>query len=144
MNRQASYKTIAILIFILLLNGLWYNYVRRENTIYSWDFDNYWGKCWTFLHYFETNPALCARAFVHSIRGEDYTAEAILPTVLVLSLGEKLHLFSYSRLSYILVNGNLYLVPSLLFLVWLVSALRSGDFTVSLSGIPAAICSQAR
>ena len=138
MNRNALYKAIAILIFILLLNGLWYNYVRSENTIYSWDFDNYWGKCWRFLHYFETDPVLFARAFVHSVRGEDYTAEPILPTVLVLSLGEKLHLFSYSRLSYILVNGNLYLVPSLLLLVWLVSALRRNDFTVSLSGIPAA------
>ncbi|HZL43125.1 MAG TPA: hypothetical protein VFD66_07570, partial [Verrucomicrobiae bacterium] len=139
MNRQLIYKVGALLAAVLLLNLVWFDYVRRESTVYSWDNDGYWAKCWNFERELETNPRLFVLDTLRSIRNDDYTAEPTIPTALVLSLGAKLHLFSYSRAAYILTNGNLYIIPSLLLVVWLVSALWNQRFSFALESVPPAV-----
>jgi len=140
MNRGIC-KTIGWLVAcVLLLNVALFAYVRHEHTVYSWDYDCYWGICGRFEQYYMTSTHV---KFIHdvlgSIRDQEYTAEPVVPAAVTIALGEKLHLFSFSRTAYIMANGNLYLVPSLLLLVWLVSILKSNQFSLNFGSIqPAA------
>jgi len=125
---------------VLLLNVALFAYVRHEHTLYSWDYDCYWGICGRFEQYYMTSTHM---KFVHdvlgSIRDQEYTAEPVVPAAIAIALGDKLHLFSFSRTAYIMANGNLYLVPALLLLIWLVSVLKNKEASFSVNAIqPAA------
>ena len=72
-------------------------------------------------------------------RGSEYTVEPVLPAVLAIALGEKLHLFTFSRAAYIMATGNFFLVPSLLILIWLVSVMQKNEFSLDFNAIRPAV-----
>jgi len=135
-NRTVCLKIGGIIVGVLLLNLVWFQYVRSEHTIYSWDYDGYWAICGRFEHKCATAPVQFVRDVLGSIRNDEYTAEPVVPAAIAISVGEKLHLFSFSRAAYIMANGTFYLVPALLLLIWLVSALRTSGFNPGIDGIP--------
>ena len=137
MNRAVCLKIGGIIVCVLLLNVVWFHYVRSEHTIYSWDYDGYWAICGRFERKCATAPVQFVRDVLGSIRNDEYTAEPVVPAAIAISLGEKLHLFSFSRAAYVMANGNFYLVPALLLLIWLVSALRTSRFSPGVDAIPA-------
>jgi hypothetical protein len=140
MNRSIWQKIGWIIASVLLLNVAWFLYVRHEHTLYSWDYDCYWGICGQFEHYYMTATHIrFVRDVVGSIRDQEYTAEPVVPAAVAIAVGEKLHLFSFSRTAYVMANGNLYLVPALLLMIWLVSVLQHNEFSLHINAIrPAA------
>lgn len=136
MNRTTCLRIGGILAFVLLLNIVWLRYVRSEHTIYSWDYDGYWAICGRFAEKCSHSPLHFVRDVLGSIRNDEYTAEPVVPAAVAIALGGKLHLFSFSRAAYILANGNFYLVPALLLLVWLVAGLRTSKFSCDAGVIP--------
>jgi hypothetical protein len=140
MNRVICQKIGWIMACVLLLNAAWFAYVRDEHTLYAWDYDNYWAICGRFEHLCTTaTPVKFVREVLASIRYKDYTAEPVVPAAIAIALGEKLHLFSFSRVSYIMANGNFYLVPALLLLIWLVSVMQSNQFSLDVNSIRSAV-----
>ncbi|MGB7767965.1 MAG: hypothetical protein WBN22_03825 [Verrucomicrobiia bacterium] len=63
----------------------------------------------------------------------------MVPAAIAIAIGDKLHLFSFSRAAYILANGNFYLVPALLLLIWLVSILQKNEFNLGINAIRPAV-----
>jgi hypothetical protein len=120
-NKTGCLKIGGIIVCVLLLNIVWFHYVRSEHTIYSWDYDGYWAICGRLERTCATAPVQFVRDVLGSIRNDEYTAEPVVPAAIAISLGENLHLFSFSRAAYVMANGNFYLVPALLLLIWLVS-----------------------
>ena len=140
MNRAAYQKIGWILACVLLLNVTWLIYVCHEHTLYSWDYDGYWAICSKFEHYCTTEtPVKFVRNVLGSIRSDVYTAEPVVPAAVTIALGEKLHLFSFSRAAYVMTNGNFYLVPALLLLIWLVSLLQNNEFSLDINAIRPAV-----
>ncbi len=140
MNRAACHKFSWIIACVLLLNVAWFDYVRHEHTVYSWDYDGYWAMCGQFEHDCLTATHVhFVRDLLGSIRHDEYTAEPVVPAAVAIALGEKLHLFSFSRAAYIMANGNFYLVPALLILIWLVSVLQSNEFNLNINAIQPAV-----
>jgi len=136
MNRAVCRKIGWIIACVLLLNVAWFDYVRHEHTLYSWDYDGYWAMCGQFEHYCLTaTPVKFVRDVLGSIRDDEYTAEPVVPSAMTIALGQKLHLFSFSRSAYIMANGNFYLVPALLLLIWLVSILQNNEFSLNINAI---------
>jgi hypothetical protein len=140
MNRGVCQKVGWVMACVLLLNIALFVYVRHEHTIYSWDYDCYYGICGEFEHYCMTAGHMkFVRDVMGSIRDQEYTAEPVVPAAVSIALGEKLHLFSFSRAAYIMANGNFYLVPALLLLIWLVSILKTNQFSLSFNAIQPAV-----
>lgn len=129
-----------VIACVLLLNVALFLYVRHEHTVYSWDYDCYYGICGGFEHYCMTASHMkFVRDVMGSIRDQEYTAEPVVPAAVAIALGEKLHLFSFSRTAYIMANGNFYLAPALLLLIWFVSILKTNKFSLSFNAIQPAV-----
>ena len=140
MNRAVCQRIGWVIACVLLLNVAWFGYVRHEHTVYSWDYDGYWATCGQFEHYcMTTSHVKFVRDVLGSIRHDEYTAEPVVPAAVVIALGEKLHLFTFSRTAYIMANGNFYLVPALLLLIWLVSVLQNNEFSLDINAIRPAV-----
>jgi hypothetical protein len=140
MNRAVCHKIGWVIACVLLLNVAWFVYVHHEHTLYSWDYDGYWAMCGQFEHFYMTaTPVKFVRDVMGSIRDEEYTAEPVVPAAVAIALGEKMHLFSFSRAAYIMANGNFYLVPALLLLIWLVSVLQNNKFSLDINAIRPAV-----
>lgn len=136
MDRGVCQKIGWVIASVLLLNAALFVYVRHEHTLYSWDYDCYWGICGRFEHYCMTaTPVRFIRDVLGSVRDQEYTAEPVVPAAVVIAVGEKLHLLSFTRTAYIMANATFYLVPTLLILVWLVSAFKNNEFSLSLDAI---------
>ena len=140
MNSSVCQKVGWVIACVLLLNAALFLYVRHEHTVYSWDYDCYYGICGGFEHYCMTSTHMkFVRDVMGSIRDQEYTAEPVVPAAVAIALGEKLHLFSFSRTAYIMANGNFYLVPALLLLIWFVSILKTNKFSLSFNAIQPAV-----
>ena len=140
MNRVIYQKIAWVISCVLLLNLALFTYVRNEHTVYAWDYDGYWSICQRLEKL--CNPAApvkFVREVLRSIRYDDYTAEPVVPAAVAIAFGKKLHLLSFSRLTYIMANGNFYLVPALLLLIWLVSVLQNNEFSVNINAIRPAV-----
>jgi hypothetical protein len=140
MNRAVCVKIGWVVACVLLLNVALFTYVCHEHTLYAWDYDFYWDMCGQYVHYYLTATHVkFVRDVLGSIRTNEYTAEPVMPAAIAIALGEKLHLFSFSRVAYVLANGNFYLVPALLLLIWFVSVLQKNKFSLDINAIRPAV-----
>lgn len=89
---------------IAIANIIVANYVNSENTIYSWDTSGYWKNSINLVDTFKSSPAQAAKLVVDSLE-TDYN---LLPLVPMLPFQL---IFGTSRLAFVLIVLNLYVLP---------------------------------
>lgn len=95
---------LSIIAIIFIANAIVVNYVLSEHTIYYWDLSGYWKNSIDLLGTFRQNPISGFKSILDSMN-TDYN---YLPLVPMLPF---LFIFGTSRLSFILIVLNLYILP---------------------------------
>lgn len=99
----------------LIANIIVANYVNSENAIYSWDTSGYWKNSIELVDTFKSSPISAAKLVISSLE-TDYNYLPLVP-MLPFQL-----IFGTSRLAFVLIVLNLYVLPFALIMLKVVQA----------------------
>lgn len=102
-----KHKAVVIagcLAAILAINFIVANYVNSEKAVYYWDTSAYWKNSITLVDTFNSSPVAAAKMTLESLE-TDYNYLPLVPMIPFLKI------FGTSRLSFILIVLNLYVIP---------------------------------
>jgi hypothetical protein len=119
-----KFKDKALPLTLFFICFLWINtfvtyYISQEHYIYFWDSANYWGKYKTLSELFKNSPLTALKTLLHSIRYDDYN---LLPVFFLTPFNL---LFGDGRLAYILSIANIFALPSILLIGFLLKQITS-------------------
>ena len=115
---------LLIITTILACIGIVYYLISLENTVYTWDYSGYWKMSIERTNYVFNNSIISViKSLIISINYDDYNL--LLPTVVSLPL----RIFGYSRVTYIVINTIMFLIPTILLQGLIVTKLyaKKGD-----------------
>lgn len=98
------------IIPIIITNIIIANYINSEQTVYFWDTSAYWKESINLLNTFNESKADGFQTVIGSLN-TDYNLLPILPMIPLLSI------FGTSRLAFVLIVFNLYVLPFAFFMV---------------------------
>lgn len=113
-----KYRYIIIFFISLIsINIFSLFYIRSEKYIYFWDFVTYWDYFGIMGDSIQKDPFNAIKQILISISIDDYN---YLPVVFLMPF---YYFFGDSRLSYILAMGNIYLLPSMMIMTYVVESI---------------------
>ncbi|HET7290771.1 MAG TPA: hypothetical protein VFJ67_10065 [Thermodesulfobacteriota bacterium] len=123
-SRTVNYRyLVTILLSVVFVNAFTVYYMKQERYIYNWDMLAYWDPYIEIGRSLLISPLGTIKNILLTVRYSDYN---YLPVVPLLPF---YYIFGETRLGYILAISNIYMLPSMLILLYLsdrvISAYRS-------------------
>lgn len=118
-SKKNVFIALGFILTIAIANAIIINYVNSEQTVYYWDLSGYWKNSISLIDLLHTEgPISVIKAIIESL-STDYNYLPLVPMLPFLLL------FGTSRLAFILITLNLYVIPFALIMTSAVSSLFS-------------------